>query len=210
MKIVLEHITKRFGKEEILYDVNYTFTAPSATALLGYNGSGKSTLLQIIAGFVSPTKGKLTAYHAQHAIQASDLFTEISICAPYLELIEEMTLTEFLAYHFDAKKPLMPIGKMIELMGLTDAAHKQIQYFSSGMKQRVKLAQAIFADTAVLLLDEPCSNLDEAGIAQYHKWIETYATNKIVVIASNDPDEYGFCTTHIQTQAFKRQINGAK
>jgi ABC-type Mn2+/Zn2+ transport system ATPase subunit len=76
---------------------------------------------------------------------------------------------------------------------LEHAAEKQIRYFSSGMKQRLKLAQCIFSDVPFVLLDEPCTNLDTRGIDLYHQLIENYTTNRCVIVSSNDTTEYGFC-----------------
>ncbi|MEJ7672032.1 MAG: ATP-binding cassette domain-containing protein [Chitinophagaceae bacterium] len=89
--------------------------------------------------------------------------THVSLAAPYLELVEEMTLIEFLQFHSSLKswQPSMDSKKIISIINLDDALHKQIRYFSSGMKQRVKLAQAIFSNVSIVLLDEPCTNLDD-------------------------------------------------
>jgi ABC-type multidrug transport system ATPase subunit len=93
--------------------------------------------------------------------------------------------------------------EVIELVGLKGAKNKQIRYYSSGMKQRVKLAQAIFTDTSVVLLDEPCSNLDALGIELYHSLIEGYCKNRLVIISSNDEVEYKFATERISISAYK-------
>ncbi|MEN9339122.1 MAG: hypothetical protein RIQ62_434 [Bacteroidota bacterium] len=166
-------------------------------ALLGRNGSGKSTLLQIIATYMLPAKGEVIYRENNQTLDAEEIFRSVSYCAPYLELIEELTLKEFLEYHFTFKKSLLPIPDMIDYLGLQAAANKPIEKFSSGMKQRVKLAQAVFADTPVLLLDEPCTNLDEMGITQYHDMISTFGKNRILVVASNDEKEFKVCETKI-------------
>src|SRR5438046_1665902 len=106
-----------------------------------------------------------------------------------------MTVTEFLQFH-QIFKPLLPaltIKEIIEVVGLSNAAGKQIRYYSSGMKQRVKLAQAIFSDVPVILLDEPCTNLDGSGIALYQQLVEKYCLDRLVIVSSNDEAEYGFC-----------------
>lgn len=203
LKIELQHIHKRFGQEDILSDVNIVLDQPSSTALLGINGSGKSTLLQIIAGFVLPTKGKLVYTDDNKTIEPDQQYQHISYCAPYLEVIEEMNLTEYLSYHFSFKKASLTIPEMISYIGLEHAKHKLIDHYSSGMKQRVKLAQAIFADTPIVLLDEPCTNLDSQGIALYRSMISDFCTNKILIVASNDHNEYDVCQQHIQMNQFK-------
>jgi len=206
MNITLEHISKRFQRHWIFKDINHSFTAPGAYALLGPNGSGKSTLLRIMAGMQSPSLGKV---HFQNntggAMQADEVYHSISFSAPGMELVEELTLREFFNFHFSFKHPLQGLTKesIIELTGLKDAADKQIGDYSSGMKQRVKLAQAIFSDTPALLLDEPCTNLDQQGVEQYRDWIAQYAKNRLVIVASNDEREYFFCKEMLDIEKYK-------
>jgi ABC-type multidrug transport system ATPase subunit len=128
------------------------------------------------------------------------VYKQLSICAPYLELIEEMTPTEFLSYHASFKPFIKGWNatSIIEEIGLAKAKQKQIRYFSSGMKQRVKLAQAFFSDTPVLLLDEPCTNLDQQGIDLYKQLISSLCSNRLVMISSNDATEYSSCTEFIR------------
>jgi ABC-type multidrug transport system ATPase subunit len=138
-------------------------------------------------------------------IPADEVFKYMAIAAPYLELIEEMTVTEFLHFH-QAFKPFLPacsIAEIISLVGLAKAAHKQIRYYSSGMKQRVKLAQAIFSDTPVLLLDEPCTNLDAEGVALYQQLIRDHTAGRLVVVSSNDEQEYAFCENILRIADWK-------
>ena len=205
MKITLEHISKRFQKHWIFKDVNYSFAAPNAYALLGPNGSGKSTLLRIIAGMQSTSLGKMFYYKEDKPIAANEIFSYISFSAPGMELVEELTLCEFFDFHFSFKQPLpgLSIDKIIQLSGLKDAADKPITDYSSGMKQRVKLAQAIFANTPILLLDEPCTNLDQQGVDQYREWMETYGKDRLTLVASNDPREYFFCQEQLVIEDYK-------
>jgi ABC-type multidrug transport system ATPase subunit len=132
-------------------------------------------------------------------------YEQVSFCAPYLDIIEEMTLVEFLQFHFGFKENLPGITneKIIAEIGLQAAAHKQIRYYSSGMKQRVKLAQAFFSNTAILLLDEPCSNLDAAGIALYHSLITNYGAGRLIVVSSNDEVEFYFTSERINIMDYK-------
>jgi ABC-type multidrug transport system ATPase subunit len=206
MKITLEHISKRFQRYWIFKDINCSFAAPGAYALLGPNGSGKSTLLRIIAGMQSPSLGKvLFSDDNNKAIAVNEAFPQISFCAPGQELVEELTLREFLDFHFSFKAllPGFTIEKIIDITGLKGTADKPIGDYSSGMKQRVKLAQAIFSDTRILLLDEPCTNLDQHGIAQYMEWVELYSKERMVIVASNDAREYFFCKEHIVIEAYQ-------
>jgi len=211
MMILLSDAGKRFNREWIFRHFNYTFTSGNSYAVVGPNGSGKSTLLQVISGAVGLSEGKLTVSPASSAVSqktatdGENIYQYMSIAAPYLEVIEEMTVIEFLQFHqtFKTLLPALSIEEIVAVVGLQTAAHKQIRYYSSGMKQRVKLAQAIFSDVPVILLDEPCTNLDATGIALYQQIIETYCKDRLVIVSSNDEAEYGFCKEKVNMLAFK-------
>jgi ABC-type multidrug transport system ATPase subunit len=209
MTISLEHIGKRFNYDWIFRGLNFTFTTGRRYAILGPNGSGKSTLLQIIAGYLSYNEGKVhyrydTQSEKEHP-SSDTLFHRLSLAAPYLELIEEFTLRELLDFH-GRFKPFIPgisVSDIMRQVGLEQSADKQIRHFSSGMKQRAKLAQAFFSDTPLLLLDEPCTNLDVAGVHLYHHLMERYSADKLVIVSSNEPKEYDLCGEHLQIDHFK-------
>jgi ABC-type multidrug transport system ATPase subunit len=206
MKITLQQVSKRFQKHWIFKNIDYSFSAPGAYALLGPNGCGKSTLLRAIAGMQAPSRGKVAFFDGRDAAIAADkLYSYISFCAPGQELVEELTMHEFLDFHFSFKKPIagLTIDSIIQLTGLQNVAGKPIGDYSSGMKQRVKLAQAIFSDTPVLLLDEPCTNLDQNGMDQYTGWIEQYGKGRLVIVASNDAREYFFCKEQLVLEDYK-------
>lgn len=206
MTISLTNTGKRFNREWIFRRIDFNFSDGNQYVITGPNGSGKSTLLQVIAGAIALSEGNISYTLSSGKTLAPDAaFKQLSIAAPYLELIEEMTLQEFLDFHCNFK-PLLPgtsIQNMVAAVGLEKALAKQIRFFSSGMKQRVKLAQAIFSDTELLLLDEPCTNLDAEGIAVYHHLIETYCLNRLVIVSSNDEVEYRFCKESIDILKYK-------
>jgi ABC-type multidrug transport system ATPase subunit len=204
MKIILSDAGKRFNREWIFRHFDYHFSSSNIYAITGPNGSGKSTLLQFIAGALMPSEGRI-AYYNGNDKPLETYFQLLSIAAPYLETIEEMTANEFFRFH-QAFKPLitgMTVKKILNHVGLQEAADKQIRYYSSGMKQRVKLAQAFFSDTPVILLDEPTTNLDAPGIALYHELIRDYCRERLVIVSSNDPLEYTFCKTVINMNNLK-------
>jgi len=205
MYIQLEQIGKKYNREWIFRELSYTFQAGKKYAITGPNGAGKSTLLQTIAGSTVLSEGSIKYSIAGQEILSENAFTSLSICAPYLTLIEEMTALEFLAFHesFKCFMPGITPDTALELIGLTTAANKQIRYFSSGMKQRIKLAQAIFSDVPVLFLDEPCTNLDETGYALYQSLIQNYASHKLIIVSSNDKAEYHFCEEVIDIKNYK-------
>lgn len=154
----------------------------------------------------TPEQVPLTAKEeSRQTIDPEQAYKRIAIAAPYQEVIEEMTLSEFFQFHTRFKPffPGMTGKKVIEALGLERSANKQIRYYSSGMKQRVKLAQAIFSDTPCVLFDEPCTNLDTAGIALYHQLVTGYCRDRLVIVSSNDEQEYGFCDQVIDIMQYK-------
>jgi ABC-type multidrug transport system ATPase subunit len=205
MKISMTDTGKRFNRDWIFRHFTKDFFTGQAYAITGHNGSGKSTLLQVIAGALTLSEGSLDFFKPEKKIDPDQQFMQVSICAPYLELIEEMTAMEFLDFHrqFKLMKDESSTA-ILDEVELSHAANKQIRYFSSGMKQRLKLAQAIFSETPVLLLDEPCTNLDKNGIALYHHLIEKYCGSKLIIVSSNDEVEYSFCKELISIQEFKQ------
>jgi ABC-type multidrug transport system ATPase subunit len=199
MKIKLTNVGKRFNREWIFRHLSFEFHSKRSYAIIGPNGSGKSTLLQIIAGATLYSEGEIEYEFSDNKISTEKIYSNISLAAPYLELIEEMTLTEFFQFHSALKKwlPNFTSQQIISILNLENASQKQIRYFSSGMKQRVKLAQAIFSDTAVVFLDEPCTNLDTEGILLYKELVNKYCSNRLLIVSSNDIQEYDFCEEKI-------------
>lgn len=206
MRITLENAGKRFNRDWIFRSVNYTFEAGKSYAVTGNNGSGKSTLLQCICGAMELNEGKNAWISDKaHPIRPENIYHYFSLAAPYLDLIEEMTTTEFLRFHASFKPfvPELSVEEIVQIVQLSDAANKQIRNFSSGMKQRIRLAQAIFSRAPVLLLDEPCSNLDKEGYLLYQKLIAEYCRHKLIIISSNEEAEYAFCEEKIDIRAYK-------
>jgi len=191
--------------------VDYEFTGDNNYAILGANGSGKSTLLQLIAGSLIPSEGE-TIYDLRMTndeckiISQENIFQYLSFAAPYLELFEEFTLTE--SIEFQAKfKPFLEgltTPQITELTQLEKAKDKQLKYYSSGMKQRVRLALAILSNTPLLLLDEPTSNLDKKGIDWYQQLVTDYCKNRLIIVASNQQEqEYPFCNKQLNVEEYK-------
>lgn len=206
MIITLDGIGKKFNSEWIFRDLSLRIEENTAYAILGRNGSGKSTLLQVIAGNVHPSSGIITYTHEGKAIPDTSIFHFLSLVAPYQELIEEFTLPEMLTFHFSFKSmmPGFSIQAITDLLGFSQWRSKRISQYSSGMKQRVKLVCALFSNTPLLLLDEPTTNLDAAGIDWYLELMERYSGTRTIVVCSNlQQTETRFCSEMIHLEAFK-------
>ena len=203
--IRLYNTGKRYNREWIFRHFSFEFYSGKKYAVTGANGSGKSTLLQVIAGAVLHNEGSIEYTNGGTIIKEDTRYQYISIAAPYLEMIEEMTAKEMLQFHAQFK-PLvssLSISEILRVIGLEKAMNKELRYFSSGMKQRLKLAQAFFSNTPVLLLDEPTTNLDADGIELYQQLINDYTNDRIVIVSSNDKQEYDFCEETIEMANYK-------
>ena len=205
MTITLNNIGRRFNRDWIFRGINHTFTSGESYAILGPNGSGKSTLLQILNGSLSPSIGTIDFEFQEKQIEIDKVFQHLSLAAPYLELIEEFTLSEMVDFHFKFKTYKDGVDKnhLISLLNLPKSEHKLIKYFSSGMKQRLKLILAFCADTPMLMLDEPTSNLDHQGVDWYLSLVEQFATGRLTIICSNQEHEYGFCKQRLSISDYK-------
>jgi ABC-2 type transport system ATP-binding protein len=200
MKVTFDNVGKRFIKEWIIKDFSYSFDSNKAIAVTGSNGSGKSTLLKLISGIVPITRGSIS-YQGdnQENISEESVFRKISFCAPYQELIEEFTLAELIKFHqgfrpFDGD---YRVKDLAELWQLSHALNKRIHFYSSGMKQRVRLGLAIYTQSHLTLLDEPTSNLDEKGVEWYIGLIDQVINRRTLIVASNISREYTFCTEQV-------------
>ena len=205
MKITLENIGRRFNRDWIFRGVDHVFQTGTVSAILGPNGSGKSTLLQVLNGSLSPSVGKITYYADEKPLEVDEVYKHLSLAAPYLELIEEFSLDEMIDFHFKFKAYKAGVDKnaVIELLSLPGSKNKLIKYFSSGMKQRLKLALAFCADTQMLMLDEPTSNLDTQGVDWYLNLVQQYAQNRLTIICSNQLHEYSFCDEQLSISDYK-------
>jgi ABC-type multidrug transport system ATPase subunit len=205
MKIELAGAGRRYNHDWIFRKTNLTFYSGQAYALTGPNGSGKSTLLGVIGGLLHPSEGKVSYSINDKAIDPENIFRHIALAAPYLDVVEEYTVTEFLDFHqkFKPFRTGHTTASILDRIGLKEAANKQIRNYSSGMKQRVKLAQAFYSDTPVLLLDEPTSNLDAAGAQLYNELIAEETDGRLVIVCSNDAKEYEFCNTVLSVTDYK-------
>jgi ABC-type multidrug transport system ATPase subunit len=206
VNITLQNIGRRFNREWIFRGVEYTFRGGESYAILGSNGSGKSTLLQVLNGSLTPSAGTISYELDGKEVAVEDVFQHLSLAAPYMEMIEEFTLAEMIDLHFKFKsyKAGMDNKAVIDLLAMDTNKNKLIRYFSSGMKQRLKLALAFCSDTPILMLDEPTSNLDAQGVDWYLGLVEKFALNRLTIICSNQPHEYGFCGHQLSISDYKK------
>lgn len=201
MKIILDNIGKKFDKQWVFRQVELTLVMGKTYVVLGANGSGKSTLLQVVSGFVTPTEGRVIFENGK-TIATEKMFQEIACAAPYLEIYEEFDIKEALIFHQRYKKLSHSVEDIIKDIGLP--SHKPISTFSSGMKQKVKLALALYTDRPILLLDEPTSNLDASTKKWYENKVNKIKEERLLLVCSNyQKEEYDLDHEEIIIENYK-------
>jgi len=199
MRVIANNLGKRFNREWVFRNFTYEFESGKTYALTGPNGSGKSTLMQVLWGQMHPSSGSV-----QYPIQGqAELYKSVSIAAPYMDLIDEFTLEEMVRFHFKFKECRLPIEEVLEKIELKSSNHKIISSFSSGMRQRLKLALAFYAEADLLFLDEPCTNLDKRSIEWYVQHLSQVPATSIVFVASNQELEYPTASAKIDILTYK-------
>ncbi|GJM61598.1 MULTISPECIES: ABC transporter ATP-binding protein [Persicobacter] len=205
-KIIAKQTAKRYINEWVFRGLDYTFESGNTYAITGPNGSGKSTLMKVLAGTTPSTKGSVEYLVGEKTIHGDDFFQHLTYVAPYLELPEELTLREFLEFHFRFKelKDYFSIDILIKFLSLQAHTDKPIKFFSSGMKQRVRLGLAFATKCPLVFLDEPTSNLDEWGINWYTENCQKWLRDQCVIIGSNQPFEYTHANFILNINLFKK------
>ncbi len=191
--VAAKDLGKKYATEWIFRNFSCDFQIGKTYIIVGNNGSGKSTLLKTLVGMLSPSAGTIYYTRGKRLLPADYWFHYFSYAAPYLELIEELTLTESITFHTHFKPLTIENKQLIEELQFSKTSlHKPIKYFSSGMKQKLKLALALFADVPLLCLDEPTANLDKQNLLWYQQKVVTQQSKKIICLASNLFEEYDF------------------
>lgn len=207
MNITLHKLGRRYNRDWVFRNLDYTFSSGKKYAVLGPNGSGKSTLLKVLSGSLSPSEGDIV-YNNEKGVTypVESLYQRLTVAAPYVELIEEFTLKEMLDFHFKFKPFLTGYdhARVLDLLAMSKSENKEIRFYSSGMKQRVKLALACCSASQLVLLDEPTSNLDHEGEDWYISLVEqTVSADRTLIIGSNQEKEYSFCEEHLNILSYK-------
>jgi heme exporter protein A len=195
-------LSKEFNRVAIFKDISFSLSSPASLSITGNNGAGKSTLSKIIAGLLSSTRGSIAYAVDGKQIEIEEFKHHIGFVSPYLNLYDEFTALENLqilsrirtsAHYHDTR-----IKELLTLVGLWNRRDDMVGTFSSGMKQRLKYAFALLHNPALLILDEPTSNLDSEGVAVIRQIAQEHKKENILIIATNNTEEAGWCAQQIR------------
>ena len=188
MKIICENISKNFGSKKVIKNFSKKFKKKSY-AILGKNGSGKSTLLKIIANLLIPSSGIIDYKLNNKNLVKENIIKNIFFSAPYQELINELSLEEFLNFHFKFREKRQSVKDQIDYFGLNKYKNNLISDLSSGLEQKLKLLIAFNTKSEFLFLDEPTTNLDKDGKSLYKEMYKNLSNEKGIIIATNDRND---------------------
>lgn len=190
MQIHTSGLYKRFNSNYIIKDLSVQFNEHICYGISGANGSGKTTLINLLAGLLMPTKGSIIYFDHQQELNLEKAISKMSFAAPYAALLEYYTLIEYLDFYSTFKKIKISNPEFLHLVNLSDRANDAISSFSSGMKQRLKLALALKSDVDIVFLDEPISFLDEVYQTWFYNLLSIEKKDKTIIISSNEKADF--------------------
>jgi len=195
IQLQADSLTKRYGKKSVLNGISFSYEG-TILGIAGANGSGKTTLLKCLTGLLKPSSGSVTWQIQGKIINQADLKSHLGYAAPYIQLYEELTVSENLQFLSDLGNHAGPsdLNKLLKKFDADDFADSLYGNLSTGQQQRIKLAASVVKDPSILILDEPGSNLDEKGKKLVEEMVYEYAQKgKMTIIASNQADELKLC-----------------
>lgn len=195
-----ENLSKNFDRKTIFKDISFSASGGDSLAITGKNGSGKSTLIKILSAIHTQTTGTINLNINGNVIERSQYYSYIGLVSPYLNLYDEFTGYENLKIisSIRGQSDRTKIDDTLKKVGLYERRNDMLRIYSSGMKQRLKIAFAILHDPIVLLLDEPTDNLDTEGIKIVDEIVSNQKKDKILVIATNNEYEKSYCEEEIR------------
>jgi heme exporter protein A len=206
ISVAAKDIRKDFNRRVIFEHISFELSNHESLSITGRNGSGKSTLVKILSGLLAPTRGSVSMTVGDSVPKPEHRRACIGFVAPYLQLYDEFTASENLRLAIrlrGSRRQTVETEGLLKRVGLLDCRDDRVGTYSSGMKQRLRYAFALLHGPALLVLDEPMSNLDEAGIRVVKEIIEEQKHIGVVVVATNDAEEARMCGQNLNLDVAK-------
>ncbi len=201
VELRVEALEHRYGSRRGLLPVSFCLRSPGSLVVTGSNGSGKTTLIRLLAGLLQPQRGRHRLVMDGHEVPPGRRRDVVGLVAVDMALYEELTARENLEFFAAARglpNPKELAWRGLEQVGLGPRSRDRVGAFSSGMKQRLKLAFALQHQPALLLLDEPGSHLDEEGRELLHELAQEQGRRALLVVATNDSEEMKLGDTKVE------------
>lgn len=207
-ELVCKDLSKSYSGKTIFKNLNLSLQSGQSVAITGRNGSGKSTLVKVMANLIQANCGTVNITYGGNIVERDNLYKITSLLSPYLSLYDELTGGENLEFFYKLKSGISTgvkdkIEYFLKRVNLFEKRNELLKNYSSGMKQRLKLAFAVMNEPEILFLDEPRSNLDKSGIDIVNEIASEQRQDKILIIATNDEDDKLLCNNSINIEDFK-------
>lgn len=190
--VAVKKLSKEYSHRRLFADVSVTIPDRSVFVVLGQNGAGKTTFLRILCGLVPATSGQVDFVLNGNLLTTAQKRAGLGLVSPDLQLYGQLSAVENLEFFSGVRGlpfTLQRAREILEFVGLKGRGHDYVGTFSSGMKQRMKYAQALLHEPHILVLDEPTANLDEVGVALVDTIVRRQKEKGIVIMATNEPQE---------------------
>lgn len=189
--INVKNVSKCFGEQEVLKNINISMDAGKIYGLIGRNGSGKTVLMKCICGFLTPTSGIVEIYgkdirEDESLLEKMGIIIETPGFLPEYSAYKNLKMLAMIRNRIDDEQ----IKEALKIVGLLPDSNKKVGKYSMGMKQRLGIAQAIMEDPDILILDEPMNGLDNQGVADMHMLLKEMRNhNKLILLASHNKED---------------------
>ena len=206
VQLLCSNIEKRYNGKLIFKDLNINLSNRTSLVITGRNGSGKSTLLKVISGLIRNDKGSVVINVNEKELPREKHYKKLGMLAPYINLYDEFTAYENLEFFFKLTQKEFDCERIFFLLntvGLFKRKNDLVRNYSSGMKQRLKLAFAVLNSPPVLLFDEPRTNLDEEGIDIVYEIAEEQLKQGILIVATNEKEDLQLCNSVLNLEDYK-------
>src|SRR5438067_3672030 len=201
--VTLESVTVAYGKNRALRDVTSSFAA-GAVGLLGPNGAGKSTMIKALLGFIKPETGRMRVLGYDVAQSPMSIRARVGYMPESDAHIPGMNAVSFVAYcgelcGLPPADAMQRAHEVLFYVGLGEARYRNVETYSTGMKQRIKLAQALVHDPELLFLDEPTNGMDPKGRDEMLALVRDIAANKQIalILSSHLLPDVEFACDHV-------------
>lgn len=211
IEIVCDNISKSYSGKSIFKNLNLKISSRESLTITGRNGTGKSTLIKVLSNLVKNSKGRITVRENGKDLNAETWFLRTGLLTPYYNLYDELTGSENLRFFYELKlqenKKEEFINERVNFflheVSLYDKRNELVKNYSSGMKQRLKLAFAVINEPEILFMDEPRTNLDKYGIEIMNRFAVAQKEKGILIIATNDEDDKQLCDRTLNIEDYR-------
>lgn len=211
VEIICNNLSKSFSGKTIFKNLNFKISSRESVTVTGRNGTGKSTLIKVLANLIRHSKGEITVNENGTQLPREKWYSKTGLLTPYFNLYDELSGYENLKFFYELKSSAVEneaavnekINYYLKEVNLFEKKSELVKNYSSGMKQRLKLAFAVINEPEILFMDEPRTNLDKYGIDIMNRFALKQKEKGVLIIATNDEDDKLLCDGTINIEDYK-------